>query len=53
MEKRRRRFSGIPSELICYADAVDFVIKLTYHKQRASKNAMPRQIVPSTDEIYQ
>ena len=53
MEKRRRGFSGIPSELMCYADAVDFVIKLAYHKQKAIKNAVPRQIVLSTDKIYQ
>ena len=52
LEKRRRGFSGIPAELIRYADAVDFVIKLAYYKQRASNNAMLRQIVPSTDEIY-
>ena len=53
VEKRRRGFSGIPAELIRYAGAVNFVIKLAYYKQRASNNAMLRQIVPSTDEIYQ
>ena len=53
LEKRRRGFSGIPAELIRYADAVDFLIKLAYDKQKASNNAMFRQIVPSTDEVYQ
>ena len=53
LEKRRREFSAILAELIRYADAVDIVIKLAYYKQRASNNAMLRQIVPSTDEIYQ
>ena len=53
LEKRRREFSGIPAELIRYADAVDIVIKLAYYKQRASNNTMLRQIIPSTDEIYQ
>ena len=37
LEKQRRGFSVIPAEHIHYADAVDFVIKLAYHKQRASK----------------
>ena len=40
-------------ELIHYADAVDFVIKLANYKERASKNALLRQIVPSTNEIYE
>ena len=53
LEKRQREFSGIPAELIRYADAVDIVIKLAYYKQKASNNATLRQIVPSTDEIYQ
>ena len=48
-----KRIFWIPAELICYAGAVDFVIKLAYYKQRSSKNAMLRQIVPSSDEIYQ
>ena len=52
-EKWQREFSAIPAELIRYADAVDIVMKLAYYKQRASNNAMLRQIVPSTDEIYQ
>ena len=53
LEKRRRGFSGIPAELIRYADAVNFIIKLADYKQRAIKNAIIRQVVPSTDEIYQ
>ena len=53
LEKRQREFSGIPAELIRYADAVNIVIKLAYYKQKASNNATLRQIVPSTDEIYQ
>ena len=39
-------------ELLRYADAVDIVIILAYHKQRTSKKRMLRQIVPSTDGIY-
>ena len=53
LEKRRRGFSGIPVELIRYADAVNFVIKLANYKQRANKNAVIRQVFRSTDEIYQ
>ena len=53
LEKRRREFSGIPAELIRYADAVDIVTKLAYYKQRVSNNAMISQIVPITDEICQ
>ena len=34
LEKRQREFSGIPAELIRYADAVDIVIKLAYYKQK-------------------
>ena len=31
----------------------DIVKKIAYYEQKASNNAMLRQIVPSTDEIYQ
>ena len=37
LEKRQRRFSGIPAELIRCDDAVDFAIKLAL---RTSKNAI-------------
>ena len=53
LEKRRRRFFGFPVEVIRYVDVVDFLIKLAYYKQRASKIAMLRQIVPSIDDMYQ
>ena len=44
LERRQRGFSGIPSELTRNADAVDFVTKLAYYKQGASKHEMLRQM---------
>ena len=34
LEKRQRGFSGIPAELIHYADAVDYVMKFKFSVEK-------------------